>query len=92
MATTTYRLMKPRDVVPGVFVRFNVPIHPWRTDVYCEVVQVEKVQRDGTLKYAITVIEPRDRLKVPSGQSATPRKSTRYVTPFDTLRVRDSHE
>ena len=77
-----YTLTLPRDLQPGMFAIFNVN-EPggWGRDCDCEVVQIKKVKRLGATVYAMTIIEP-------LRGGFFPRRSTRYITPKDRIKVR----
>jgi hypothetical protein len=78
MATTTITRTLPKDVVPGMVIRINVPTRSYRTDFDCEVLTVKKVKRvEGTM-YAITIQHPAlPNLPVDEKN----RQSTRYFMP-----------
>jgi hypothetical protein len=73
--TTTITPILPKDVVPGMIIRINVPTSEFRTDFDCEVLEVKKVRRNETTQYAVTIKEP----EVPGRHG----KSTRYFQPRD---------
>jgi hypothetical protein len=85
MATESYTLTLPKDIAPGMVILMNVPDGPrptYRNDKDCEVEWIKKLTHEGRTVYEIRII-------LPTEDWERPRKSTRYVTPKDRLKVKD---